>query len=215
MARCLGADPPYGCKHFKEHQEAARKGWLTRRHGPAFRGTEEHRALSKLFGSPVEAAHEHPEHRGQVRFKHEGKWYELPKGEFKRLVGEGRKLEREEAREQRHAEKERTQEERYRAAQERQVKAARKAEYQSVVKRIRQLGGIRPYKGGHEAEEFRDLPRAVKTRDTRRGVALDDAAATLHEEMPWLRIENDTDLQRYLEKEHRNQKYGMKRGKAV
>ena len=223
MARCLGENPPYGCGHHIEHQAAARKGWITRRHGLQFAGTRQHKALSALFGEEISHAHAAPEHRNMVRFKNAGKWYELPRAEFNRLAHEGEQHIREQERAQRQheretvkalkaEEKQQLQEAHYKQSQERQLAAARKAEYQSVTKRIKQLGGIRPYKASStdaknkhpELEEFKDLPRSVKTRDQRKGVALDDAAATIHEEYPWLKIQNDSDLRRYLidEKKH-------------
>ncbi len=169
MARCIGLHPAYGCGHFKEHQAAARKGWMTRRASATFRGTEDHTALGALFGRPVEAAHEHPEHRGLVRFLHKRKWYELPRAEFRRLVGEGKVLQREQARDARRAERAAAHEATYRAKQEKQLAAVERAEYQSVVKAIRAHGGIRPNRADArgkipELEEWRDLPRAVKTR---------------------------------------------------
>lgn len=131
--------------------------------------------------------------------------YELPRGEFRRLVSEGMKAQRAEEREHVRAERERR---RYEGAEERQLYAARRAEYQSVIKRIRALGGIRPYRApstgkqkSPELEEWRDLPRAVKTRNMQCGRAADDIAQTIREEFPWLNIERDSDLAAYLKNE--------------
>ena len=220
MAKCLGPDSPYGCGHHLQHMDAARKGWITRRHGTQFAGTRQHKALSALFGEEISHAHTAKEHRGMVRFKNAGKWYELPRQEFNRLAREGEAHIREQERAQRQheqatakaqkdEERQKLQEEQYKRAQERQLAAARKAEYQSVTKRIKQLGGIRPYRKSAttgktpELEEWKDLPQNVKTRDEKKGVALDDAAATISEEFPWLRIQNDSELRRYLtDKKH-------------
>lgn len=198
MARCLGPNSPYGCGHHDEHVEAAKKGWLHRRRGML--SEHEHRAVSALFG-PIEQAHEHKSHKGQIAFKQEGKWYELPRARFRQLVSEGVKAQRAEEREQARQEKA---QQRYEGAQERQLQAARRAEYQSVVRRIRQMGGIRPYRanstGGKtpEEEEWKSLPRSVKTRDSRRGAALDDMAQSMNEEYPWLKLETGEDLRNYL-----------------
>ena len=199
MARCLGAHPAYGCGHFKEHQEAARKGWKTRRAAPAFKSEQEHAALSALFGGTISHAHEHPEHAGMVRFKEKSKWYELPRKEWSRLIKEGYAVQREQAREQR-AE----------TRQKKQLQAVRKAEYQSVVRAIRASGGIRPYRRGingkvPEKEEWNDLPRAVKTLNPR-GMALDDMADELSSQFPWLYISRGDDLATYLQEQHRRLK---------
>lgn len=220
MARCLGDNPPYGCGHFKEHQEAARKGWITRRHGTRFAGTNAHKALTALFGEEVSHAHTHPEHKGLIRFKNAGKWYELPKAEFTRLTHEGQRFLREQSHAEKKSEREtakaasaeekgRIREESARQAQERQVLAARKAEYKSVTRRIRQMGGIRPYRENAttgktpELEEWRDLPKSVKTSDRSKGFAPDDMAQAINEEYPWLRLETGSDLGSYLENEKR------------
>jgi hypothetical protein len=150
-----------------------------------------------------------------IRFKNASKWWELPKREFNWLVQEGenhirdqerasKKAERDAAKAQQVEEKQKLQEEHYKLAQERQLSAARKAEYQSVVRRIRQMGGIRPFRTSGttgktpELEEWKDLPRSVKTRDQRRGFALDDIAQSINEEYPWLHLANGDDLWSYL-----------------
>lgn len=214
MARCLGENPPYGCAHHLEHVAAAKKAWQTRRAGVSFAGTRQHKALSALFGEEISHAHDAPEHKGMMRFKHGGKWYELPKAEFNRLVHEGEQLQREQEREQKAAERNtakaqkeeeraRLAEQRIMAQQERQLAAAHKAEYHSVVKRIRQIGGIRPNRPDArgkipEASEWKALPKSVKTNCKDCGQPVDEMAATISEEFPWLRINNDTELRNFL-----------------
>lgn len=191
--RCLGkTNPPYGCGHFREHQEAARKGWLTRRGVQLFKGAPEQEAMSAFFGSKITHAHEHPEHRGMVRFKEKGLWYELPRAVWNSNVREARRAMREQAQEQR-----------YRAREEKRARAVGGERYKEVVRRIRQYGGIRPYRQGlngkvPEKEEWNDLPRSVKTLDRRRGFALDDMAQAISEEFG-LRLEHGEDLARYLQ----------------
>jgi|SRR5579883_2939169 hypothetical protein len=206
MARCIGANPPYGCGHFREHQIAAKKGWITRRAAATFKTTEEHAALAALFGDPIEAAHEHPDHKNMVRFKHKGKWYELPRSEFRRLVEEGKKLQREQAREEKRQARNLQREERYKRAQDRQLAAVRRAEYQGVVRLIRENHGIHPNRALSngkipELEEWQGLPLSVKTRDRRRGLSLDEMATEVRAHFPWLKINNGDDLAEYLKRE--------------
>lgn len=199
MARCLGK-LVWPCDHEQKHREAALLGWR-RRHGAAgYRSDEEVAAFSAFAGHKVERAHTHPSHSGLVRFKYKSKWYELPTREWNNLVKEGKRTQRANARE-----------ESYQRAQERQLRNARAAEYKNVVRRIRQIGGIRPNRALSngkipELEEWQDLPRAVKTRDTRRGFALDDIAPAIAEEFPWLRVERGDDLAAYLQREARAQR---------
>lgn len=227
MARCLGPNPPYGCGHFKEHQTAARKGWITRRQNAQFLSEEEHAAISAIYGHNVVHAHLHASHKGMVRYKWGNNiWYEVEKETFDELVADGRKLlkeeekarakaakdderrarqherdlaraktieEREAKKAEIKAEKQRAGLERYYAREERRAKVSGQAQYKNVVKRLRQMGGIKPNRelsNGKipELEEWKDLPHAVKTRK-RGGVALDDAAATIREEFPELLVE--------------------------
>lgn len=191
--RCLGkANPPYGCGHFREHQEAARKGWATRRGVQLFKGAAQQEAIAYLYKAKITHAHEHPSHAGVVRFRQSGQWYELPIAAWNEDVRVARRAMREEVGEAR-----------YRARKEKEARAEDENRYKLVVRRIRQYGGIRPYRKGingkvPELEEWRDLPRSVKTLDTRRGFALDDMAQSISAEFG-LRLEHGEDLARYLQ----------------
>lgn len=192
--RCLGAkDPPYGCGHFKEHQEAARKGWATRRGVQLFKGSAQQEAISFALGSKISHAHEHPSHAGLIRFKDRGQWYELPTAVWNEQVRAAREGMRAEAAEQRD-----------RARKEKDARRQGEQQYKDVVRTIRQYGGIRPYRRAMngkvpEKEEWNELPRSVKTLDMRRGMALDDMASVISNQYG-LRLDTGNDLARYLER---------------
>lgn len=93
----------------------------------------------------------------------------------------------------------------YEEAMERELKRMKREEYAQVVRRIRQMGGIRPHKNGFgqliELEEWRCLPRSVRTYsgfNGRKPQPADDVALTLSEEFPWIGVQNENDLFKYL-----------------
>lgn len=98
------------------------------------------------------------------------------------------------------AERERRQRAHWESIQEKQLAQVTLSEYQAAIRRIRELGGIRPYRNGHACEEWQGLPRSVKRRS---GLAADEVAFRIGEEFPWLGIECDTDLAAYLSKHRR------------
>lgn len=215
MARCHGPDSPYGCGHHAEHVAAARKGWLTRRRRHAWVHSEDHDALRRVVGD-VSDVHTHDKHPRSVMMRQGGKWYELPKAEYKSLVRAGREMARDEERERkardrarklieaergkasRQAERERQQAERYRAMQERQAAAVARAERAEVVKIIKRAGGIRPNPSGVGRGEYAALPADVRRRNGR--VTMDQARADVMDEMPWLNPHDEYALTDFFER---------------
>lgn len=227
MAR-LGSSPlAYGHNHHDEHVAAARKGWLRRRLGTSFAGSNEHRWISRAVG-PVEHAHEHPDHRGLVAFKQQGKWYELPRREFRELVAAGREEERREQAEKkaaahearwqaqfekleaddakREAKKAATaarQQERHERQQRALVRSVARAERAEVVKLLKELGGVRVERSrvtgkARDRGEVALLPADVRRKDGR--ITLDGAREAISTHMPWLNIDTPNDVVQFFEK---------------
>lgn len=205
MARCLGEHWP--CDHAEKHATAAKLGWFRRLHGLRL-GKGDHVALETLG---FKSAHTDPSHKGLVRFKERGKWFELPRSAFQEIV----RAAKDEARQNKT-------EAQIHDAEERALRVWRKGEHAAVIRRIKQIGGIRPDRipSGSSAKkppnysEWKNLPKQVRVSNVNKGQALDDVAATIAEEFPELRIERGDDLKRYLEEEsvHRtNQAYRLKK----
>ncbi|HEY7413948.1 MAG TPA: hypothetical protein VH593_02050, partial [Ktedonobacteraceae bacterium] len=156
MAYCHGPNSPYGCAHHVQHQEAAKKGWITRRAGTRFAASHEHNAISALFGNEITHAHEHESHKGQIVFKSKGQWYELPKSVFAGFVREGRSLQREQART---VEKQRREDERKEREYQREVarleKIGQREQAQKAKKRQKEERDRLKYEREREREERR------------------------------------------------------------
>lgn len=147
----------------------------------------------------IEAAHEHG-HAGTVAFKQRGRWYEMPKREWRELVRAGRG----ELAEERRAARSARRAELVRAAEERMVRAVARAEHADVVRIIKGQGYIRPlsthsgaYKHGDRAE-VRSLPSYLVRNEGR--ITLDQAAEYINENMPWLNMEGPNDVLDYFER---------------
>lgn len=203
--KCLGK-MQWPCDHHNKHVEAAKKGWQRRR-GWGYLPESEVRAFSFVAGNKVTQAHEHPEHKGQVRFRSGSKWYELPAKQWRELVKAGQAEERHRARQVR-------QQQGYERSQEADLRREERNQYRAVVREIQQYGGIRPNRRDArgripELEEWRELPRSVRTKkgETRKGFALDYVAQSINTQFPRLGIETDEDLRRYLTNYQRRERH--------
>lgn len=102
------------------------------------------------------------------------------------------RMTREDAREARREQQRQAQLARSRDQEDRLYRRMKRAEHAEVLHRIKELGGIKRQvtQSGVESErgEYEQLPKHVRhTRSSRReGVTADEAAAVLHEDMPWL-----------------------------
>lgn len=217
MARlCTGPSSPYGCGHHDEHVRAARLGWRRRRLGASFAGSDDQRRLARVVG-PVEGAHSHPEHRGVIAFKQRGKWYEMPRSEFRRLVQVGREQEQHdrreasrrareereiarfreaEAKEQRRAELEQRREERRREQEQAHLRAVSRAERAEVVKLLRGYG-VR-LEDQRDRGEYALLPAEVRRKQGR--YTMDTAREQVAINMPWLKMDTPDDLVQFFER---------------
>jgi hypothetical protein len=215
MARLCQPDSPYGCGHHDEHVAAARLGWTRRRAGVAFEASRQQRYLSRVVGQ-VHSAHRHPDHPGVVAFKRDGKWYEMSRMEFRRLVGVGRRQEEQErkeqarqrreqreiarfyeltAREERQAELGRRREERGREREQAHLRAVQRAERAEVVKLMREYG-VR--QESEDRSEYELLPAEVRRKEGR--FTMDTAREHVMLNMPWLNLETTNDLTQYFER---------------
>jgi flagellar biosynthesis GTPase FlhF len=218
MARlCSGPSSSYGCGHHEEHVRAARLGWQRRRLGARFAGSRDQASLSRVVGE-VQHAHTHPDHRGVVAFRQRGKWYELPRSEYRRLVAVGREQEahdrreqalraREEreiarfremeAKERRQAEMEQRRAERNKQRQQAQLRQVARAERSEVVKLIRQFGGVR-LEDARDRGEYALLPAEIRRKDGR--FTMDTAREQVDQHMPWLNLATPDDLVQFFER---------------
>ncbi len=158
--RCL-PDSPYGCNHFKEHQRAARKGWITRRRNAKFKNPEEHKAFTAIVGSEVSHIHLHPQHAGKIRFQTEGKWYEITPEEYRRLLRQGRTLLREEEQFRKKAERENARRE---AQHERELARKKTLEEREAARKQREEERQRAGLAHYEAMEERRQQRYARAQ---------------------------------------------------
>jgi hypothetical protein len=87
---------------------------------------------------------------------------------------------------------------------ERELQRFERVQYSDVVSILKRSGGIRPFKKatdtgkGYMRDEYQALPSTVKSASGR--LDMDEAAAAVHEEIPWLKIETPDDLVQYFER---------------
>lgn len=239
MANRCGGGPecPYGYNHTHEHSEAAKLGWERRRHGaakyvessfgnkfklhmhPGTRGSYQHFILEDI---------EDPTSR-----------FELTRAEFYQLAREVRQAERSRVEQKNLFDKQNNARLRAEAAQARKDEKARQIEMREAERAQRRLereqeqdrrrfarfeadslrdaireyvpGGIKPYKGGHELEEYQAVPRSLRAKQSDRfALTLDDAALQLRESAPWLNITTADELTQAFNRvalQRRNEQY--------
>jgi hypothetical protein len=193
-----------------------------------WRHSRESELLSKHFGT-IHEMREYKDPRQGVVFRQGGTWYHMPRAEYHTLVDAAERDERDKEWAQALIQREREQDARRKATEQqkqereaqRQARAQRLAEeqaqrelqrfervqYGEVVSILKRSGGIQPFKKlaatgkGYMRDEYEALPSTVRSAKGR--LDMDEAAAAIHEEIPWLKIETPDDLVQYFER-HRD-----------
>ncbi len=193
-----------------------------------WRHSQESELLGRHFGT-VHEMREYRDPRRGVVFRQGQTWYHLPRQEYHALVDAAERDERDTQQAQALIERERAKDARSKATeQQKQEREARRQEraqqateqqaqrdvqrfervqYGEVVNILKRSGGIRPFKKlaatgkGHMRGEYEALPSTV--RSSRGRLDMDEAAAAIHEEIPWLKIDTPDDLVQFFER-HRD-----------
>lgn len=100
--------------------------------------------------------------------------------------------------------------EKQRELDQRTLRAGHREEYSEVVKLVRSLGGVKLERSGvsgkaRDVGEYKRLPSTVLARSGQ-GRTPDYVRETIHEHMPWLKLETLTDFYDYFDRE-REYKY--------
>ena len=194
--RCTGNQCAYGYGHKKEHEEAARKGWRTRRYGEA-------KYLSTAFhGYEV---HTHRGGKVILRDTSDDSTFELSRREADEVIRQVRSDERLKQKEQRAKERASARADRdLRREQEANTRIAARVEnelFRNAIAEVVGYGGIRNYKKDANGQRilqedvWAQIPGYYRARaNDRNAKTADEVAAELAENFPYLGINSDSDL---------------------